>query len=405
MVRHRCASSSRPRQQGSCQSRWCRPLPDSLTDGAAPPRRAAGLRDAIDSLRDRLVSDPAFHRVVAALPFARPVATKQTIALFNVVSGFVYAQTLSALVSLDAFALLRERPRSTAELMEAFSMPERSVVTLMRAGESVGLINRRKTGWGLGLSGAAILGQGGVAEMVAHHSRLYADLADPVALLRGERESALGNFWGYAAAARPDAEASDGYSGLMAASQAFIHTAVLHNAAFKSARVLMDLGGGAGAFALAALQQNPNLRAIVADRPDVVPMATAAFTNAGMAKRATAIPFNFFADPIPPEPDIVTLVRILHDHDDAAVATLLANVAQSLGDRPLLIIEPFADPSRPTGFDVYFPWYFNAMGQGRLRTEGELRALLADAGFAKVKRLHSRNKVLARGLTAWTNSN
>ncbi len=351
-------------------------------------------------MRDRLVSTPRFHDVIAALPFARPVAARQTRALFDVVSGFVYAQTLSALVELDAFALLRERPRSTDELAQAFAMPQRSVVTLMRAGEALGLINRRSHGWGLGLAGAAILGQGGVAEMVGHHHRLYADLADPVALLRGERDSALGNFWGYAAAAGPNAEASEGYSGLMAASQAFIHAAVLHNRAFSRASHLMDLGGGAGAFALAALARHPSMSALVGDRPDVVPLAENAFAEAGMVDRARAFSFNFFADSLPAEPDLFTLVRVLHDHDDEAVATLLANVARSIGSRELLVIEPFADPSQPSGLDVYFPWYFRAMGQGRLRTANEVRQLLTDAGFQTVRPLHSRNKVLVQGLSA-----
>jgi len=39
----------------------------------------------------------------------------------------------------------------------------------------------------------------GIAAMIAHHDALYADLADPVALLRGERDTtALGAYWPYA---------------------------------------------------------------------------------------------------------------------------------------------------------------------------------------------------------------
>ena len=187
---------------------------------------------------------------------------------------------------------------------------------------------------------------------------------------------------------------------MMAASQAFIHAAVLHNRAFARASYLMDLGGGAGAFALAALAKHPSLSALVGDRPDVVPLARRAFDEAGMAIRASAISFDFFADSLPAEPDLFTLVRVLHDHDDDAVATLLANVAQSIGPRELVIIEPFADPAHPSGFDAYFPWYFRAMGQGRLRTAGEIRQLLTHAGFQTIRPLHSRNPVLAQALSA-----
>ena len=55
---------------------------------------------------------------------------------------------------------------------------------------------RRRCGWsarrgdgrfGLGALGAALVGNPGIAAMVEHHALLYADLRDPVALLRGER--------------------------------------------------------------------------------------------------------------------------------------------------------------------------------------------------------------------------
>ncbi len=48
--------------------------------------------------------------------------------------------------------------------------------------------------------GAAVIGNPGIAAMVEHHALLYADLADPVALLRGETgRTRLASYWPYAA--------------------------------------------------------------------------------------------------------------------------------------------------------------------------------------------------------------
>jgi len=91
-------------------------------------------------------------------------------------------------------------------------------------------------------------------------------------------------------------------------------------------------------------------------------------------------------------------VRICHDHDDEAVHQLLTNLASRAPDTPLAVIEPMADRRRPSGLDVYFPWYFRAMGQGRYRTRAQLAALLKDAGYTSVRPLHSRNPTLVRGL-------
>ena len=46
--------------------------------------------------------------------------------------------------------------------------------------------------------GAAMIGNPAIAAFVAHHDLLYSDLRDPVALLRGEPETALSRFWPYA---------------------------------------------------------------------------------------------------------------------------------------------------------------------------------------------------------------
>lgn len=351
-------------------------------------------------MRDRLVTRPAFHRLVAALPFARPVATRQTRALFDVVAGFVYAQTLAALVELDLFRRLAAAPADTATLAAELGLPVRSVEVLMTAAAALGLVDRRRAGWGLGLKGAAILGQGGVAEMVAHHRNFYADLADPIRLMKGEEPTALARFWTYAAGPKAGEADAAGYTALMAASQAFVAGAVLHQRIFARANHLADIGGGAGAFAIAALQRHPKLTATVCDRADVVPHARKAVEEAGLSGRATASAMNFFEDPPPAGADLLTLVRICHDHDDDAVARLLANLASAAPRAPLLVIEPMADPANPSGLDVYFPWYFRAMGQGRYRTPAELAALLQGAGYASVRPLRSRNPTLVRILIA-----
>jgi len=270
----------------------------------------------------------------------------------------------------------------------------------MTAAASLSLVERRRAGWGLSLKGAAIIGQGGIAEMVGHHHHFYADLADPVALMRGDSPTALASFWTYSRGAKTaDADAA-GYTALMAASQAFVASAVLHNRVFRRTRHMADLGGGAAAFAVEALRCHSKLTVVVCERSDVVPHARDAIEKAGFQGRAEARILDIFSDPPPPQADLLTLVRICHDHDDDAVIGLFTHLARHAPRTPLAIIEPMADRRAPSGLDVYFPWYFSAMGQGRYRTRRELEALLATAGYRRVRRLHSRNPTLVRGLVA-----
>lgn len=319
---------------------------------------------------------------------------------FDLVAGFVYAQTLYALVQLDAFSHLAGGPRSTHDLAIDLDMPEPSVEILMNSAHAIGLVDRRAKGWGLALKGAAMLGQRGIAEMVAHHETFYADLADPVKLLREGQDTALSRFWTYTANDRECRGDPAHYTALMAASQAFVADAVLHQPVFANTAHLVDLGGGSGAFGIAALRCHPNLTVTVADRPKVVPFASKALEDAGFAGRSGVKPLDFFTDSLAFDADTISLVRILHDHDDGPVGTLLSRIAQHAPRAKLVIIEPMADPHHPTGVDAYFPWYFKAMGQGRLRSRTELTALLKGAGYSAVKAIRSRNPVLVKGLVA-----
>ena len=76
-----------------------------------------------------------------------------------------------------------------------------------------------------------------VAAMVEHHAMFYRDLADPVALLRGDRRAdRLARYWPYAGAEQPAATAArarDAYTALMAASQPMIAAAGAGRLSFR----------------------------------------------------------------------------------------------------------------------------------------------------------------------------
>jgi demethylspheroidene O-methyltransferase len=113
---------------------------------------------------------------------------------------------------------------------------------------------------------------------------------------------------------------------------------------------------------------------------------------AGLAERARAFGGDFLNDELPAGADVVSLVRVLHDHDDARVLTLLRSIRRVLpDDGTLLIAEPLAaTPGAETVGDAYFGFYLLAMGRGQARTIQHLAELLAQAGFASPTQLETR---------------
>ncbi len=349
--------------------------------------------DRVLAWRDRLIASDAFRRRAAAFPLTRPLARRRARQLFDLCAGFVYSQVLAACVKLDLFRLLAPGPLTLDILARRLYLDADAAERLVRAAIALELLEWRGAGRvGLGQLGAAMVGNEAVNAMVEHHALLYADLQDPVALLRrqGGAATRLSGYWPYAAdrasggvAAAPAAD----YSGLMHASQALIAEDVLDAYGFKDHLHLLDVGGGEGRFAIAAARRHPHLRVQVFDLPEVASRAAARFELQGMGARASATGGNFFTDPIPSGADAISLIRVLFDHDNDSALAILKAVHQALPRRGVLLVaEPMAATrgALPMG-DAYFGWYLMAMGKGRSRSAQELSSLLRSAGFTQVR--------------------
>lgn len=341
--------------------------------------------------RDRLLASPRFHRWAARFPLTRSIARSRAGSLFDLCAGYVYAQVLAACVELRVFPILADGPLSTSELSSRLALPRDSTERLMAAAVSLCLLERRGADrFGLGVLGAASLGNPGIAAMVEHGAVLYRDLADPVALLRRGRGSTtdLAGFWPYAGAgSAPTPESVRPYSRLMAASQPLVAEHILDAYPLGRHRAILDVGGGDGTFLAAAAQRHPGLRLVLFDLPAVADLARARFDRDGLAPRATAIGGSFLADPLPQGCDVATLIRVIHDHDDGPALRILRAVRAALPPGgTLLLAEPMSGIAGAERVgDAYFAFYLMAMGSGRPRSPAELTALLLEAGFAKAR--------------------
>ncbi len=373
------------------------------------------LTDRLLGWRDRLLASPAFHRLASGFILTRPIAQRSARELFDLVAGFVYSQVLSACVKLELFEILSAGPQTAAALAQRCGLSVEAAERLLAAAVSLRLLERRgaeaggEPRYGLGILGAPLVGNDAVKAMILHHDTLYADLADPVALLRGAGPApALSGFYPYTADDAPSraselvAEQVGSYSQLMAASQPLVAAEILDTYSFASHRRLLDVGGGEGRFLCSVAARAPALHLTLFDLPAVAERARQRFDAAGLGARAQAVGGNFLSDPLPGGADIVTLVRVIHDHDDERALAILRNAWRALPPGgSLLLAEPMAgtDGAEAMG-DAYFGFYLLAMGRGRARTAEGLTALLQAAGFTDVRRLGTRIPLQVRVLLA-----
>jgi demethylspheroidene O-methyltransferase len=376
-----------------------------MTTAEALQSMPAGREKSWRDVRDRILASPRFQRFASAFPLTRPVARRRARALFDLCAGFVYSQVLAACVRLRLFEHLADGPLGLAVLSDRLALPLEATERLLAAAVALRLASRRGEGrYGLGPLGAAMLGNPGVAAMVEHHAMLYADLRDPVALLRGQAGATeLGRYWPYAAGGTvPEASQVAAYSTLMGASQPLVAEDVLAAYDVRRHRCLLDVGGGEGRFLVAAAARAPGLQLKLFDLPAVAERARAALSAAGLAGRASVVGGDLHADALPTGADLISLVRVIHDHDDSAALAILQRVHDALPPGgTLLLAEPMSGTpgAEPVG-DAYFGFYLLAMGSGRPRTPETLRGLLAQAGFARSRLLPTRRPMLVRAIVA-----
>lgn len=367
------------------------------------PQPFSRWRDRVLQARDRLLTSDRFRDGAAALPLTRPVARRRARDLFDLCAGFVYTQTLLACVELRLFDRLADAPRSANDLSELTNLPLDRCTRLLEAATALRLVERRSGDrYGLGSLGATLANNPSLTAMIEHHRHLYDDLRDPLALLRGTPDATkLSDYWAYAATEDPNQLADEHvaeYSRLMSLSQPLVADEVLDAYPLDRHRCLMDVGGGEGAFIVRAATRAPHLSFLLYDLPAVAARAQASLAAHGTSYRVRIASGDFFRDPLPAGADIITLVRVLLDHDDAHVLRLLKACRAALPTGgTLLIAEPLSAPDHDRIGAAYFGMYLMAMGRGRPRSEADLRRLLAHAGFTSVDVTRGR-RVLRTGI-------
>jgi demethylspheroidene O-methyltransferase len=228
-----------------------------------------------------------------------------------------------------------------------------------------------------------------------------------VALLRrGGGGGALARYWTYAEhPGDGTAEEVHAYSRLMGASQPLVATQILQSYRFAQHRRILDIGGGEGRFLEAVAAAVPTLDLALFDLPAVADRARTRLAAAGLGARSVVHAGSFLHDALPTGYDLITLVRVLHDHDDGPALTVLRAIHAALPRGGcLLIAEPMAQTrgAEPAG-DAYFGLYLLAMGSGRPRTPREIDGMLRAAGFDTVRLLSTAMPLTCRVMLARRN--
>jgi hypothetical protein len=152
-------------------------------------------------------------------------------------------------------------------------------------------------------------------------------------------------------------------------------------------KLMLDLGGGSGAYSIVATKTYPGLKAIVLDLPPVAVVAREYIAANDSADRVSAMPGDFTKTEFPQGADVVVMASNLPQYEPDLIRLVVgkAFAAMAPGGEMHLIGETLHDDRRgPLSAAL---WGLNEAIQhstGVAHTEGEVKGYLQGAGFTDV---------------------
>jgi methylase of polypeptide subunit release factors len=155
--------------------------------------------------------------------------------------------------------------------------------------------------------------------------------------------------------------------------------------------LILDLGGGSGAYCIAAVQRYPHLKAIVLDFEPVCKMTREFVAQWGMEDHISTHPGDFTIDPLPTGADVMIMASNLPQYSEQVLEKILKKAYDALepGGEYHVVGETLDNDKRgPLGPALWGLHEALFGSEGRAHSEEEVKEYLESAGFVNVE-VHS----------------
>jgi hypothetical protein len=299
----------------------------------------------------------------------------------RMLTGAWIGQAVYAVAKLNIAELLRDGPKSAAELARTTGTHEEALYRLLRTVVSLGIFTRSRTTFALNPLGEVLLPD-------ADHSKWA------MAVMLGEEHH---RAWGEILySIRTGLPAFDHIYGegifdylgkhpeqgkIFDAAMTNVHgretAAMIAAYDFSPFQTLVDVGGGNGSLIATILKRYPALRGMLYDLPHVVERAKPRLAAEGVAERCEAVGGSFF-ESVPQGADAYLMRHIIHDWDDERAQAILRNCRAAMKtDGRVLLIEAVIPESDELGFGKLLDLNMLVMPGGKERTAAEYQTLFA----------------------------
>lgn len=301
--------------------------------------------------------------------------------------GYLSTQLLFVAVQLRLADVLRDGPRSSAELAASTGTTPAALHRVLRGLVIDGVLDEDADGRFRVTDAGQLLESDRPDSMrgaVMARGELYyqaaAALIDTVRQGRPAFDLSHGVGFFEALAARADRGASF-HASMIVRSQ---HEAaeVVSAYDFSPFTHVVDVGGGRGLLLSRILNAHQQIRGTLFDRPEALADAPRALESAGLTSRCAVAPGDFFSA-VPAGGDLYILSRVLHDWNDDAAIRILESVRQAMPETSTLLLSEAVLPqrARDNPAAIRMDLHMLTLLTGKERTLEEFEHILRQSAF------------------------
>jgi hypothetical protein len=300
-------------------------------------------------------------------------------------TGYWLSQAIYVAAKLGVADLLKDGPKSCAELAAATSADQRSLFRLMRALSSANIFVSLPDGrFALSNIGRELRSdvpgsQRAIAITLGElHYQAWGELLHSVQTGNPAFDKAFdAGLFEYL---QGNAEAAKAFHEGMTDVSSMVAYAVLMAYDFSGISSMVDIGGGEGAFLRKILELHPEIEGTIFDLEPALKKAHR--LNAEMSKgKCSAVAGNFF-ESVPAGADAYIMCDVIHDWDDEQCVTILQNCRKAMNKNGrVLVVETVVPEGDARCFSKLLDVNMLVMTRGQERTRSEYNALFEAAGY------------------------
>jgi hypothetical protein len=310
--------------------------------------------------------------------------------LFQMATGYWLSQAIYVAAKLGIADLLENGAKSSVELASAASCDPPSLLRVLRALSSAGVLSQvGGDSFSLARLGSALRSNipGSLRNIVITIGEIHYLACGELLHTVQTGSPAFNRVFGASLFEylQRNPHASGAFSRGMTDLSCLLARAVLLAYDFSEIASIVDVGGGEGELLRSILELYPEMMGTVFDLPNEL---CSTRCNGNGSGRYSYVPGNFF-DSVPENAEAYVLCGVLHDWSDERARIILRNCRKAIAkDGRVLIIETIVPKTNVASFSKLLDINMMVMTSGRERTQSEFRALLDAADF-KVTRIIS----------------